>query len=227
MGVAAEIGTVTVDSVGGTIGGSILNLDQSSFGQRALIYPGQGNLPTGQQMSILIRCAFGDTTNALQMFYAGGMGSHWANQARASGAGTIVATVAQKDTGASLLNQTYTYAYTTATYYDIVYLIDGSLTTSAVKTYRDGSLVVTSNTSATRSSLSSSIGTMIGLGIQNSSAQNQTRIKIEEFVIWDSIIDPTSVTLTSGSGSLNGASRSAYVDVVQSNGGYGPARRAA
>lgn len=42
---------------------------------------------------------------------------------------------------------------------------------------------------------------------------------LEEFVIWDEVIDPSSVTLSSGSGALNGASRTSWVSVENRDGG--------
>jgi hypothetical protein len=41
---------------------------------------------------------------------------------------------------------------------------------------------------------------------------------LNEMVLWDEVIDPTSVTLTSGSDSLDGASRTAFVEVDASTG---------
>ncbi len=225
-GAAATYGTVTVDAGAGTgiIGNSVINLDQGSFGQRSLIYDGHGNMPTGQKCSIHVRCTPGDTTNLLNLFGVSGYAGNWNNQSRFSGAGALSAAFGQTPAGGSLLSQTGTYAYATGTYVDYVYLIDGSLTTGAVLFYVNASLTTTSAFSATRAALASSIGATIALGSQSAAAQNQTRIKLNEFNIWDTIIDPTSVALTSGTGSLNGASRTAFVDAVQSNGSLGPSR---
>lgn len=52
------------------------------------------------------------------------------------------------------------------------------------------------------------------IGTQSTSAQNQTRIKLNEFVIWDTIIDPTSVACGGSNVSLNGSSRANFVDVT-------------
>lgn len=214
-----EMGSNSVDAGSGTgiIGDSVINLDQGAFAQHALIYEGLHNLPTGQKMSVLIRFATGSTGDVNELFYVGGIGSHWGLQSRLNGAAQVVSTVSQKDTGVSLLNSTQAFTYATATYYDLVWLIDGTLTTGAYKLYKDGSLLTTSNTSATRAAMANQYGMMIGLGTQNNNAFNQTRIKINEFVIWDEIIDPTNVALVGGNGSLNGSSRTAFVDVTNFN----------
>jgi hypothetical protein len=58
--------------------------------------------------------------------------------------------------------------------------------------------------------------------------QLNTYMAVDEVVVWDEIIDFTAnVTLTSGAGLLNGASRTAYVDVealdgAAATGGGGP-----
>ncbi len=228
MGVPKVFGTVSVDAGAGTgiIGNSVINLDQGSFGQRALLYPGYMNIPTTQTISILMRCAFGDTSNALNMLSVGGLANDSLNQARASGAGTIAYAFSQKDTGASLVAPNPAVTYTTATYYDFVWLINGTLTTGAVKFYQDNSLILTSAFSSTRAALTSTVGMMIALGMQNANTQTQTRIKVNEFVLFDTIIDPSSVACGGSNVALNGASRSAFVDTpAQSNGSDGPSRR--
>jgi hypothetical protein len=217
---SASYGTTSIVSGAGTgiIGNSIINLDQTSFGQRSLCFDGRGNIPTGQKMSILIRMAPGDTSNALNLFYVGGNASNWGNQARLTGASQIASTFNQTPAGASILNQTAAWVYSAGTYYDVVYLIDGTLTTGAVKLYIDGSLNTTSNFSATRAALASDIGSLIAIGTQSAQSQNQTRIKVNEFVIWDTIIDPTSVACGGSNVSLNGSSRANFVDVTAFNG---------
>ncbi len=226
-GAAATYGTVTVDAGAGTgiIGSSVVNLDQGSFAQRALVYDGHGNMPTTQKMSVLIRCAAGDTTNLLNLFGIAGTAGNWNNQSRLNGAGGLSSSFGQTPGGASLLTQTATFAYTANTYFDHVFLIDGTLTTGAVLYYADAVLKTTSNFSATRAALASSIGSTISIGSQSTVAQNSTRIKLNEFCIWDTIIDPTSVQLSDGNNaSLNGASRSLFVNANQSNGSLGPSR---
>jgi hypothetical protein len=63
----------------------------------------------------------------------------------------------------------------------------------------------------------------VGAGMSGASASNVC--SYNEIVIWDEIIDPTSVALVGGTGSLNGQSRTAFVDSVDtaniSSGGGG------
>jgi hypothetical protein len=66
--------------------------------------------------------------------------------------------------------------------------------------------------------MANQFGMFIAIGTQNNNAFNQTRIKVNEFVIWDDIIDPTNVALVGGNGSLNGSSRTNFVSVTNTTG---------
>lgn len=219
LGTPTELGTNSVDAGAGTgiIGNSIINLDQGSVAQHSLAYEGRNNIPAGQQFSILMRCAPGTTGTAIQMFSVTLPYNAYGFQARFSGAGTIVATYLDS-AGSTNATQTYSFAYVAGTYYDLVWLLDTSLTTAALVLYKDGSSVASTNGS-TRTAYPAQYGSLITLGSQNAAAQNSTQIKLNECVIWNTIIDPTSVALTSGTGSLNGASRTAFVDVTTFEGG--------
>lgn len=204
----AEYGTNSVDA--GDID-HVINLDQSSFAQHALHYDGRLALPTTQQWSILARVATGSTTDSNQIFYAGGGCQFYGQQARFSGSGTIVFTHMGSD-GNTNTTQTYSFAYAAGTYYDLVWTNDLSITTNALNLWKDGVKVSTTTNSATRAAIPYQYGLQLLIGSQNAAAQNSTRLKVSEFVIWDSIIDPTSVALTGGTGSLNGAPRTQYVN---------------
>lgn len=205
---ASQYGTVSIVAGAGTgiIEDSYINLDQGAFGQRGLVYDGNLNLPVTQKCSVLIRCSPGDTTNLLNLFYFGGQASNWGNQSRFNGAGGLSTTCNQTPAGASLINQTGTLSYSAGTWYDLVWVIDGTLTTGALKFYVDGTLITTSAFSATRAALTEFMGSAICIGMQNTVGQNQTRIKLGEFVIWDEIIDPTASGLN-----LSGSGRTSFV----------------
>jgi hypothetical protein len=211
----SEFGTNSVDS--GDIG-NVINLDQASFGEHALVYPAYSSLPTGQQFSVHARVATGSTGDSNQIFYFGLPASRYSFQARFSGAGTIVSTLFDAN-GNTNTTQTYTFAYTTGVYYDLVWLIDTSVTTAGLILYKDGVSVATTNLNATRAALPSQRGAFIILGSQNAAAQGSTRLKVAEFTLDDTIITPTSVALISGTGSLNGASRTSYRDIAAFEGG--------
>lgn len=202
----------------GKIGANVINMDQGAWDIYGLVYRGERNLPTGQQMSILMRVAFGSTTDANELFYIGGAAANSGNQSRISGAGNLVSTFNQKSTGVSLATKTQAWAPTIGTFYDIVFLLDGSLTTGAFVCYVDGSVLGTgANFSATRPA-PASLMHLIMLGVQDSNSFAKTRLWIDEVVIFDTIITPGSIALTSGTGSLNGASRTAYVSATAFNG---------
>lgn len=216
---AAQVGTVTI-AAGGI--DSLIDMDQAAgaIAQHSLIYKGAGNLPTGQQMSILLSFSVAAATDVAQLFYLGGPTANWGNQSRTSGSNTLATSILQKTTGASIAAPNTAWTPVATTIYDVLYTLDGSLTTAALNTYVDAVLLATTNASATRAAID--VGNlqsfMIILGAQNTVAQNSTRIKVREMVIWDTIIDPTAVTLTTGAGSLNGAARVAYVEATALNG---------
>lgn len=217
----ALYGTTSVDAVtaSGVIGNSIINLDQGSVGQRALAYNGVNNLPTGQTLSILMRFALGTTAAAAQLFYFGGSVANWSQQSRSSGTGIIVTGYTDTPGGATLGTNSYTVALTTGIYYDFCWLIDGTKTSGALITYANGTAVSTTAGSGTRAALASQIGSVILLGTQNAVAQGTTQIKLNEFVIWDTIIDPTAVALANDTtASLNGSARTSFVAANALNG---------
>ena len=211
----SQFGTVTVDA--GDIS-SVINADQGSFGEHSLAFPMKNSLPTGQQFSVHVRVSTQSTGDANQMFYFGLPGMKYGFQARFSGAGTIVATLFDAS-GNTNVTQTYTFAYSTNVYYDFVWLIDTSITTGGMLLYKDGTLVSTANLNATRAAIPNSSAAFLTIGAQNAAAQSSTRTKYGEFVLEEGLITPTSVALVSGTGSLNGASRTSYRNISAFEGG--------
>lgn len=208
-------GTVSLVSstASGVIGGSYIDLDQGVSANHGLFYNGEGNIPLTQQMSILVRAAHVATATQAQMFYIGGPAGTWANQARFSGNGIIPFSYTDAITGNSLATQNYTVALTQGRFYDFVWLLDASLTTGALTLYVDGAAVATTAGSGTRAALASARAFFIALGTQNANAQSTTRMFLNEFVIWDNIINPASVTISTGvTASLNGTARTSFVN---------------
>lgn len=105
----------------------------------------------------------------------------------------------------------------TGTWYDVVFTWDGTTSANAAKLWIDGSNVgsLTASAAATDPRDSAYTNQIVIGGIIGASS---TRYLINEVVIWDAVINPASVELVGGTGSLNGASRTAFVDVASFDG---------
>lgn len=109
------------------------------------------------------------------------------------------------------------WAPTAGTYYDIFVKWDGTTTANAVKVYIDGTLLgqATAGAALTSSWLSEYFDPiLIGTG----NAVSRRDFYLDEFVLWDGDVDPTSVALVGGTGSLNGAARTNLVDAAAFDG---------
>ena len=221
MGVPTSVGTVSITSstASGVIGGSYINLDQGALGQHALYYNGLSNIPATQQVSVLCRCATSTTASAAQMFYFGLPANIGGNLARFGGNGVIPYTTTDL-TGSTIVTLNETLAAVQNQFYDFFWSCDFSLTTNNFIAWRDNTAVGTASTSVTRAIVTPQYGSIVALGSQNAAAQSTTQLYLNEFVIWDTIINPTTVSLTTGSG-LNGSARTAFVQVSNSVGGSG------
>jgi hypothetical protein len=189
----------------GIIGAGYIDLDQSALVIQSLIYPGKGNIPTGNKFSVLLRCALGSA----QFMGLWGLGCY--PQLGNSGAwfdnGNLLTNYMENySTAADLANNSQSWTPTLARYYDMVWTIDMSSTgVSNLKTYVDGVLLGSSSGAVwpnprNVNHLSVMLGTTAFVGAST------TRIKVNEFVIWDDIIDPTGTGLN-----LNGQARSSFV----------------
>lgn len=210
-----EIGTNSVDS-GPGIGGSIINLDQGALGQHSLFYIGRGNLSGNRTMSILWRGAFGETGSNQTMISISSFGLIGRVVMRYTSTNTIAIAVGHDTTGATINTGTVAFTPSVGVYYDFVLVLDCSTTASgaSINLYRDGTNILSPNNAIDVWSSPTKVNNrLIAIGADDSTTLLNTRTKIDEVVIWDSLITPTSVALTGGTGSLNGASRTQYVAV--------------
>lgn len=217
--VPGVVGTASVTTTAATdcIGGSYINLDQGVFGQHMLSYDGFNNLPTGQQWSFLLRAASVSTTDSNQMFSTGFPTNAFLNEARFSGSGLIPFTVLNV-AGSTLDTLNITQSYVASAFYDYFWTLDTSLTTNNHIAYLNSTATGTASTGATRIGASGP-GSFITLGAQNLAGQNSTRIWVNEFVIWNAIINPASVVMTTNTtAALNGSARTTFVGVSASRG---------
>lgn len=220
---AGTFGTISVDADAGAINGSNLNLDQGSISERHLQWPGKNSLPTGKPISILCRLKTGYTgtpATTVSLFQVGGGGIFAGTRKGTislqhnSGTGNVfVAFFNEAGTaGIATVSIFNAWSPTANTWYDVVLTFTGDTTAGGCILYIDavnkGTLTSTQSSATTRTQDM----TTISLGMV--SGLTSTQIKVDEFIIWDTAITPSSVTLDSGAGgSLNGASRSSPVTV--------------
>lgn len=197
----------------GAIGGNSFDLALSAAANRCIAYSGRGVFGSVTAISVLMRikftavgtyglfefsgAPFTTTPNLLNMF----MVSDWR------------CTVVNQDPTLCTSGVLYGTPPSTGTWYDVVFTWDGTTTSNAVKLWIDGTNVGSRTAGAAATSGRNEANT-VNIIIGGLNGATSTRYLINEFVIWDEVIDPTSVTLTSGSGSLNGASRTAFVDAA-------------
>ncbi len=221
-GSGAGSGTTVVNSAAaGMIGSSYIDQYQATNDRHGLIYPGGNSLWTGQPFSILIRCA--KKVNAVDMclFSIAGVSgeTHGVIKCFLGNASKNVMLAINNDYNQTVLAQTDTgTGLTLNTFHDVVLTWTGTTAANGIKLYIDGVLI--NQYTATTAALATHEIWLCTINVGYVQGINTTRIFTEEFVIWDSVIDPTSVLLTSGLGSLNGASRTAFVDVAAFDGTY-------
>lgn len=209
-GAPGQVGTVSLVTTSGTgiIGSGYIDMS-ASYGSKGLYWPaGNGNFPTSNKVSMLFRVAIiGSNTLSNSL---GGLG--FVQQIGTLMAGFQSNTLyldAEGLTGGDigLLNNAFTP--TLGRFYDVVYTFDMTSTSNpnAIQIYVDGVLLNWNNITAPawgagpRTNLNAYT---INLGM--CPAFINTRLQVNEFVIWDGIIDPTS-----GGLNLNGQSRSSFV----------------
>lgn len=221
--VGANLPVLESTNAPGVIGGSVVNMAQASLAARSLLYNGLENLPAGRPFSILIRLAFSDVSSLQGIFQIGGPwgGGFTPGQIYLffiSGNSWRVA-VFGDDSSAIVNNFAIgTFTPSLSTFHDIVMTCTGDTTANGLKLFIDGTLVgqttMGANLPVTRDR---NVQKSISLGTVASDVSG-VRWRLNEFVIWDEVITPSSVALTSGTGSLNGASRSAFVEAAAFDG---------
>lgn len=210
------------------IGGYAIKISQtgSSFGVQSLTYNGRSNVndDSGTALSALIR--FRMPAGA-----TGGYGLNFSLQSfpnlneSLSGFelryykndGKFYA-LAADDEGYSILYTTSTQTITAGTWYDVVLTTTHTLGgANTYKVYLNASSIIDTALTDTGDpfSVNSKKYSAINLGKSGNTGCNMI---IGEALLWNYIIDPTSVALVGGTGSLNGASRTAFVDAVAYDG---------
>jgi hypothetical protein len=223
MGFGNTAPTVAADA--GALSGSSIQW-AANGNPKGMLFAGRANSPNGRVISVLFRFrpAYTTAPAAYHSFwsYVGGCGK-WINLEighRTAGNGGDITVQAKNESATVILNSPSlgAWAPTSGTWYDIVFTWDGTTTANSCKAYADavllGSATATGSLTASWTNL---YYTEFNLGTGNlGGAINGGRV--DEVVVWDEIIDPTSVQLESGVGSLNGASRTSLVQAAAYDG---------
>lgn len=215
--VQTVMGTITHDVDATAINGYNYNLAQSGSAGRCLAWPFRGCLTT-KEISVLLRAKISST--ALQGFWQIGQAcGHNVNNMMLYTTSNLWALLAYSSTwNIGVKASTFSGGgnLVTGAWCDIVITWDGTNAANALKLWIDG-VNVTSET-MTNQWVAPTFHDTVSVGGVTTSTPF-AHFVFEEFVIWNEVIDPTAVTLDSGSGSLNGPSRTSLVTVSALNGG--------
>lgn len=205
----------------GAIGGQAINYDGGGTLVRGHLFPGFDNCAKTGAIAVLHRFAprYSGTPSVNQAIidiagprFLSGSNSMILQVAHLATSGNLVASLTNA-AGQTIItaNTVISSAWspTSGTYYDLVVTWDGTTSSNALKFYLNGTLLL--QTTASRvwaADANQYVQSDILLGAGHNSIQFGDYYT-NEFIIWDSTIDPTS-----GGLNLNGASRSAFVAIT-------------
>lgn len=226
LGVTAGATSIQTAADVSAIGGQCVTTAQNN-NIKYISWPGRGNVPANSTVAILARIApgYSGTPSAARSIFTLGAsssrGTHF--ELVHSGTSATMTLFARNDTvGACFGNNAGmgigNYSATSASYTDYYCQWIGTTGASAAATYINGTIFgVYNSTGAMINGWFNKINEiLIGGGFQNGIVSND---RLSELVIWDQTIDVTSVQLADGTtASLNGPSRTAFVDVVALDG---------
>ncbi len=195
------------------IGGNRWNLDRANNVSRRLIYPTPG-LTTSRAISVLMRVSI-PVAGTLTLFEKRGGSTYNTNSFL-----TFFATNDWRISAFNASNQgiwnnntIQTAAPTLNAYIDIVWTWTGDTTANGLKLWVDGVNVASLTAPLSwLNPLDPLLTDVCMIGGDN------VRYYFNECAVWDTVITPTSIGLVSGTGSLNGASRNSFVDVISLDG---------
>jgi hypothetical protein len=210
--------TIVSSALTGMIGSNYWDLYKGSLGAHAVMYPAGSNCSPNRAQSILVRGAFQST--GLQGIFTIGGPLSTASPDRIYmyyNAGNLV-TLITNEAGASVASFSSAFTPTIGVFYDILLAYTGDTTGSGCVVYVDA---VSKGTATFSSSLqfprSLSLAGQLSFGSITFDVTGAS-LFVEEVAIADYKIDPTSVSLESGTGSLNGASRTSFLLAPTYNG---------
>lgn len=207
----------TVETNASAIDSTVLFLaNGGGLTQQHIAYNGVGNWPSTRAVSVNISIDFPSLTGTQALFYCGAPDSYGSLECYINTTNILVRMTNELGQ-VGINNATFAHGgLSINTFYDITLTYTGDTTASGCEVFLDASSLGTATSSRSWDSPRDDIHRHLGVGFGD--IANNSYMELQEFTIWDSVIDPTSVTLTSGSGSLNGASRTAYVDVAALDG---------
>lgn len=223
-GLYGSVADPAVASDGTAIGGSSLDFSTATtISIHRAHYNGVGNFPSTRATSGLFRVSF-DSLSAtyLGLFFCGAGGRYGNNGAASISLGvnsTNIRIRVGDPTGFNGINSaTIAHGGLSAnTWYDIAYNWTGDDTTDGFELFLDGSSLGTTTSSRSWSDPREDVHRDLTIGVEYNN--DLSFHKYNEIVFWDEIIDfASNVTLESGSGALNGASRTSFVEAPASDG---------
>lgn len=211
---------VTTDEPG-INGSTSIDMAGSFLTFRCLNYIGRENTPSGLARSMLCRVKFVSLAATQALCF---MGDHVRDPINFLGLNVTTTpevnalvsnNATQTDDGT-----TTSSGIGTTNWHDIFVSWTGDTTSGGLKIFVDGVQKLSDTMTRSLASPYTNDERLIcgNVGVGAHYSYKNTHYYLDEFVVWDSIVDPTSVALTSGTGSLNGSSRTAYVDVSSYDG---------
>jgi hypothetical protein len=213
----ASVPVVLADAA--AIGGQVLNFAPGGGTQRSTCYPGFSNSTLTGQISILCRFAvdYSGTPSAnVPIMDLNGPKMFSSSSACVKGfqiyhssAGHLIGNTTNLGGTSVIPNNSDLGAWSPVAgqYYDFVWTWNGSITAGSWKLYIDGVLFATANPAQL---WVNGDGGHVSIGFGYTYNQVlQSAQKINEYVLWDSVIDPTS-----GGLNLNGSTRASFVTIT-------------
>jgi len=210
---------ITTVADAGYLSGSYIDLTDTTK-VKALIFNGMYNTPNSRSHSILLRFApnYSGAPAARRMLWSFSVGlgasSAYLELFHEVTSGHLLL-IGKNEAGSVTAATINLGAWTTnvsGTIYDFLFVWDGTTTANAMKLYIDNVLLGSGGTAS--NALIASWDNKSWKAVSLGCGTNGTvcAMKVDEFVVWDGAVNPASVALVSGTGSLNGSSRTSLVD---------------
>ncbi len=215
--------TIASGSQAGLIGSNYIDLFQNSYNSRSVIWSGGANISTNAAISILVRASFNENASLQGVFLLGGPYAVELCPAMIymffSGSSLNIGM--NDECGNNLIanDGIGSFSPTTGVFYDIVFTTTGDTTTNGVNVYVNNSLLGSATLpSSLQNPRNVNLITNVVAGGATFDVAGSSMF-LNEMVIWNGVINPGSVALTTGTGALSGASRTAFVQAAAFNGG--------
>jgi len=212
-----DSGNIPSISDGTAIGGSVIDQSSGANAHNGLLYQGGVNLPGGTAFSILLRAKRVGNYDMAMFGFKNILDNLRDRFAILRSTNGNIYGVAENQVGADILSfqQIGGVEFDTGSWGDYVVTCTGDTTTNGFKFWKNGTMVFQATLSNPFTAPPNNYLIVPALGY---GSFELCSMYTNEFVIWDYVIDPTNVQLESGAGSLNGPSRTSFVQVAALNG---------